>query len=116
MGARASSPAEGDGGSLVVYDRSWWGVACDESGASSLVVTVLLRWKGARRRSSRGRNDAFFHFFFVGVRCCARFVIDHQVAKAQLDEDMCVEAIASYIKAEDPSYYAEVRRFIHILT
>lgn len=31
-----------------------------------------------------------------------------QVAKAQLDEDMCVEAIASYIKAEDPSYYAEV--------
>lgn len=32
-----------------------------------------------------------------------------QVAKAQLDEDMCVEAIASYIKAEDPSYYAEVR-------
>lgn len=33
-----------------------------------------------------------------------------QVAKAQLDEDMCVEAIASYIKANDPSYYAEVRR------
>ncbi|CAB1109928.1 unnamed protein product [Ectocarpus sp. CCAP 1310/34] len=31
-----------------------------------------------------------------------------KVAKAQLDEDMCVEAIASYIKAEDPSYYAEV--------
>lgn len=31
-----------------------------------------------------------------------------QVAKAQLDEDLCVDAIASYIKAEDPSYYNEV--------
>ncbi|CAM9388478.1 unnamed protein product [Ascophyllum nodosum] len=31
-----------------------------------------------------------------------------KVAKAQLDEDMCVDAIASYIKAEDPSYYSEV--------
>ncbi|CAM9371246.1 unnamed protein product, partial [Choristocarpus tenellus] len=31
-----------------------------------------------------------------------------KVAKAQLDEDMCVEAIASYIKAEDPTYYTEV--------
>lgn len=30
------------------------------------------------------------------------------MAKAQLDEDMCVDAIASYIKAEDPSYYSEV--------
>ncbi|CAN0472069.1 unnamed protein product, partial [Hapterophycus canaliculatus] len=42
------------------------------------------------------------------VLSCTLFAIGHQVAKAQLDEDMCVEAIASYIKAEDPSYYAEV--------
>lgn len=27
---------------------------------------------------------------------------------------MCVEAIASYIKAEDPSYYSEVRPFVDI--
>lgn len=55
-----------------------------------------------------------------GGGCCGRTVAcwggdgwaatAKQVAKAQLDEDMCVEAIASYIKAEDPSYYAEVRR------
>lgn len=36
------------------------------------------------------------------------------MAKAQLDEDMCVEAIASYIKAEDPSYYSEVNYHIDV--
>ena len=46
----------------------------------------------------------------VLIHSSARFrlLTNKQVAKAQLDEDMCVEAIASYIKAEDPSYYAEV--------
>ena len=54
---------------------------------------------------SRFLLQMFIMFFVINI---ITFLF-HQVAKAQLDEDMCVDAIASYIKAEDPSYYSEVQ-------